>query len=53
MRRFVLLLVVSIAIVILSQTSAMPVAQAANSFNYVGGHTFSIDHGIGCDQDDG
>jgi len=53
MRRYVLLLVVSILVVILSQTSAMPVARAASPANHFGGNTYSIEHGFGCQEDDG
>ena len=52
MRRYVLLLLVSIVVVILSQTSGTPVAQAAHSFNHVGGYSFSIEHSGGCEHDD-
>jgi hypothetical protein len=53
MRRYVLLLIVSILVVILSQTSAMSVARAASSVNHFGGSTYSIEHGFGCEEDDG
>jgi hypothetical protein len=52
MRRYMLLLLVSIVVVILSQTSGTPVAQAAHSFNHVGGYSFSIEHSGGCEHDD-
>ena len=43
---------VSIVVVILSQSSGTPVARAATTVNHFGGYTYSLEYGGGCDHGD-